>query len=244
MIELLQLGVVDSTNAWLRSHRPASPLAVMAAEQTAGRGQRGNVWLAEPDQNLLFSLYYLPEALPSPLQFALSEAVALAVVRLLDDYQIRAKIKWPNDIYVGNSKICGILIENGVTQMVENSIIGIGLNVNQTTFPAVLPNPCSMAQLTGRTAAPESVARRLLTHLETLLPLASEAEGREALHTAFLDTLWRRDGQPHPFRDTATGTCFNAVIAGVSPRGFLLLDKADGSPILSYAFKEVAFTGI
>ena len=102
MTELRHYTELDSTNAELRRLHPAGNLAIYADHQTGGRGQRGNVWLSAPGENLLFSLLWHPVDLPARLQFSLSEAVALAVVRLLEGYGVCAKVKWPNDIYVGD----------------------------------------------------------------------------------------------------------------------------------------------
>ena len=108
---------------------------VTAYRQTAGQGQRGNSWEAEPGKNLTFSILYRPAGLPPMAQFAMSEAVALAVVDFLGVHGLEAKVKWPNDIYVGDRKICGILIRHSITATcVDYSVIGVGINANQTEF--------------------------------------------------------------------------------------------------------------
>ena len=107
---------VDSTNTYLKEHPSEVPAGTMLAARTqkAGRGQRGNSWESEPGKNLTFSFRAENLPLRPSEQFAVSEATALAIVALLRDYDIEAKVKWPNDIYVGNRKICGILIENSI----------------------------------------------------------------------------------------------------------------------------------
>lgn len=248
MTELRHYTELASTNAELRRLHPAGNLAIYADHQTGGRGQRGNVWLSAPGENLLFSLLWHPVDLPARLQFSLSEAVALAVVRLLEGYGVCAKVKWPNDIYVGDSKICGILIENAVGVLLESSIIGIGLNLNQTDFPPSLPNPTSLALLyrvenagthQGASLQVADVAVRLLSHLETMLPLASTEAGRDRLHAAYLASLYRHDGCQHPYRDPATGQVFRAILADVEPTGLLHLLTPTGPR--RFAFKQVEY---
>lgn len=243
MTELRHYTELDSTNAELRRLRPAANLAVYADVQTGGRGQRGNVWLSAPGANLLFSLLWHPEGLPARMQFSLSEAAALSVVRLLAGHGVQAKVKWPNDIYVGDRKICGILIENAVGTLLESSIIGIGLNIGQTEFPATLPNPTSLALVGGRAGRASlqvaDAASQLLAHLEDLLPLASSDSGRARLHAAYLASLYRRDGQPHPYRDPATGRTFRAILADVEPTGLLHLLTPSG--LRRFAFKQVEY---
>ncbi len=139
---------LESTNCYLRQYHQGMPqyAVVTAAYQTAGRGQRGNGWESEPGRNLLFSmLYYPPAGLPPSRQFQISKAVAVAVAetvdRLLDGYDHpEVCIKWPNDIYVGDRKIAGILIENALqsSTRIAHSIIGVGLNVNQREFRPTL----------------------------------------------------------------------------------------------------------
>ena len=156
--DIIWLNSVDSTNdeAKRRISELDNLTVLSALSQTKGRGQRTNTWLSEPGKNLLFSiiLKYAPcgEAGSSDLlsvqaydQQVISQITSLAVVDLLAAHDIEARIKWPNDIYVGNKKICGILIENTVLgKWLNTSIIGVGLNVNQRVFDTQLPNPTSM----------------------------------------------------------------------------------------------------
>ena len=152
--DIIWLESVDSTN--LEAKRNISDidnLSVLSAlEQTAGRGQRGNKWTSNAGENLMFSivLKFSPEdsglgGLDARDQFVLNEIAALSVVDFLRSHGIHAQIKWPNDIYAGSRKICGILIENSLRgKWLSSSIIGIGLNINQRNFDVNLPNPTSM----------------------------------------------------------------------------------------------------
>ena len=159
--DIIWLESIDSTNEECRRRiSDIDNLSVVAAlSQTSGKGQRGNVWLSEAGQNLTFSivLKFPAKGLKAEMepmlaydQFVLSEITSLAIVDLLADFGIEAKIKWPNDIYVGDRKICGILIENSLRgEWIQHSIIGIGLNVNQRNFDVTLPNPTSMVLCSG-----------------------------------------------------------------------------------------------
>ena len=166
--DIIWLESIDSTNEECRRRiSDIDNLSVVAAlSQTSGRGQRGNVWLSEAGQNLTFSivLKFPAKGLKAEMepmlaydQFVLSEITSLAIVDLLADFGIEAKIKWPNDIYIGDRKICGMLIENSLRgEWIQHSIIGIGLNVNQRNFDVTLPNPTSIVlcnEISGETGS-------------------------------------------------------------------------------------------
>ena len=146
--DIIWLERVDSTNDEARRHiSEIDNLSVVSAlEQTKGRGQRGNRWSSQPGENLTFSLVVKDFRIKANEQSAISQTTALSLTDLLSRHEIKARIKWPNDIYAGDEKICGILIENSLKgSEIDWSIIGIGLNVNQTIFPSDLPNPTSMS---------------------------------------------------------------------------------------------------
>ena len=150
--DIIWLETVDSTNEEAKRHiSDIDNLSVLSAlEQTAGRGQRGNTWTSAPGENLMFSIVLKPQ-LRALDQFVLNEITSLSVVEFLSRHGISARIKWPNDIYVGSKKICGILIENSLRgSEISSSIIGIGLNINQRNFNVNLLNPTSMALSIGR----------------------------------------------------------------------------------------------
>lgn len=240
----LILEQVDSTNSYVSVH--ASELEdmtmVIAGNQIAGRGQRGNSWESEPGKNLTFTLYYLPEGVAVREQFSISEATALAVIDYLCEAGHEARVKWPNDIYVGDKKIAGILIEHALMgTKLQHSRIGVGLNVNQTEFVSDAPNPVSIIQLSGEESDISHVAASVGTHLERRLRQAETAEGREELHREFKQRLWRGDGGAHPFRRRDTGETFAGIITDVSAAGPIsILDRATGTTG-EYRFKEIEF---
>ncbi len=125
---------------------------VITREQAEGRGQRGNKWISEAGMNLTFTIVLYPHFLEPAKQFGLSQAVSLGISDHLEKTLkgLKPRIKWPNDIYVNGGKISGILIENVLSgNKISFSLIGIGLNVNQTVFGEGVPNACSMRTLSG-----------------------------------------------------------------------------------------------
>ena len=148
---IVWMDSVDSTNDEIKRNMGMldNLTVIVSKDQTAGRGQRGNVWLTKPGMNLTFSIVLKYEQMCLRMkaldQFAISEMTALSVIDLLARYGIDARIKLPNDIYVGDKKICGILIEHSLQgEYLSHSIVGIGLNVNQVVFDPSLPDPTSM----------------------------------------------------------------------------------------------------
>lgn len=237
-MNIIELEQIDSTNTYLRkiASETQSFTLVFAKEQTAGRGQRGNSWEAEPNKNLTLSLLWKPIDFPARNQFAVSEAVSLAIVDTLNHFNIAAKIKWPNDIYVDDNKICGILIEHSVAgKNIVDTIIGIGLNVNQTHFKSNAPNPISMAQIIGLECPLTEVLSVLANKIEYRLNKCSTTN----YHQEYLDLLWRGDALYHPFTD-ANGINFSAIITGVDADGMLHL-LTDTLEHRIFAFKEVSF---
>lgn len=242
-MRLIELPSIDSTNNYVKSHAEEleSPTMVVAAEQTAGRGQRGNSWESEPGANLTFSAFVRLQTVPARRQFAVSEAVAIAVADTLAESGIEAKVKWPNDIYVADDKICGILIEHAILGTdLTHTIVGAGINVNQQRFVSPAPNPVSMRQLLGRDIPLADVRDAMMRHLETAFTRVVDEDGRMRVHEEFVKRLWRGDGKAYPFRDTATGETFEAEIAGVDPDGPLHL-RLPGGEQREYLFKQVEF---
>ena len=244
MAQYIKLLQVDSTNNYLlqRAHEMSDQTVVYTPCQTAGRGQKGNRWLAEPGMNATFSYLYKPVNIPAREQFCISEAAALAVAQVLSQLSGEPiTVKWPNDIYHRDRKICGMLIENSLQgRRVEHSIIGIGTNINQREFDPYAPNPTSLSLVTGRDHDVEQVMRLVCERMEQLLARV-ENEGTQALHSDYLSVLYRFDGQAHTFFQP-DGTMFAATIVDVAPDGMLALRHAADGTIHHYAFKQVAFT--
>lgn len=238
------MDIADSTMNYAAAHQHelGDRTMVVAHNQESGRGQRGNSWESEPGKNLTVTMLYRLKADmdPRPLdeqQFRISEATALGVADTLEAYGLKAMVKWSNDVYVGDRKISGILIEHTIIgNHLDNSRIGIGLNVNQREFVSDAPNPVSMYQLLGEDLPLARVLDTLSEQLEKRL-----AQDADTLHADYMDRLWRRDGEFHGFRlREGERTEFQAGIRDVKRNGPLVLQMTDGHETAFY-FKEVEF---
>lgn len=238
-MKIIELQQTDSTNSWLsaRAGELEGECLVYALSQTAGRGQRGNSWESEPGKNLTASILLHPAGVLPQCQFVISEAVALAVTDFLADLGLHAMVKWPNDIYVGDRKICGILIEHAVMPgVIMRTIAGIGININQRQFVSDAPNPVSVWQLTGNEYEIHSLAEKLAAHVENRMK--EVCDGR--LHSEFMHKLWRGDGNLYDFYDRNAGEHVSARIKSVAPDGMLTIETASGE-LRTFAFKEIEF---
>ncbi len=237
------LKIIDSTNSYARSNAAelwaragcAPVVVVYADEQTSGRGQRGNVWHSRAGENLLASIVVRPQALPVVSQFALSQVIALAVRRAMAGFGVNAVLKWPNDIYVEGRKLSGILVElDYCGAVVEQAVIGVGLNINQDSFAVMDKVPVSMKMLRGATFDVDEVLAALLdafSHYYALL----QSGGREILAAEYKSWLL---GYKKIMRYRDASSLFDAEIVDVASDGYLVLKRADGS-LSTYAFKEV-----
>lgn len=261
--DIIWLDSTDSTNE--EAARQISHLdnlsVVSASSQTYGRGQRGNTWISKPGENLTFSIV-LKYPLEAYDQFAISEAAALSVIDLLSGYGIEAKVKWPNDIYAGNKKICGILIENSIREnSISHSIAGIGLNVNQRSFDPSIPNPTSVSLETGRNGYD---LRKMLNEFMDIFSVYCSRYlhnngGLGRLRKMYLSQMWRMgeaaeyvdytslpqghlDG-PNGIvdKENTEGRRFAGTIIGLNDVGNLKIkDHTDGM-VLEFGFKEIGY---
>ena len=222
-------------------------LAIVAEYQTAGKGCGSNTWESERGKNLTFSVLLHPTEIRANWQFRISEAVSVALCETLERYfrpfspsdssldsgEQAVAIKWPNDIYVGDRKICGILIENRLKgSTITDSIVGIGLNVNQSEFRSDAPNPVSIFQLTGEETDREALLQAFLKELSKAMEMEPEA-----LAQSYRSRLYRREGM-HRFSDSQGE--FEAKVLNVLDDGRLVLLDTEGKARM-YAFKEVQF---
>ncbi len=248
--DIIWMESVDSTNDEAKRRlSDIDNLSVLSAQcQTAGRGQRGNSWSSSSGENLLFSVvlkFDSADALP-PVQahdqFIISEAAALSAVDLLASHGIEAKIKWPNDIYVGDRKICGILIENSLQgQWLSHSIVGIGLNVNQRYFDVNLPNPTSMVLCRDDVdynthELLEEFMEIFVMYLERYCHIKG---GYAKMRRMYLAQLWRT-GQESSFIKTNGARKFTGTIQGLDDIGQLIIRLPDGSSE-AFGFKEISY---
>lgn len=237
---MIELDEVDSTNNFVKFF--AAPgdsrmMLVTAEYQTAGRGSDTNKWESEKGKNLLFSIQCFPHDLLASKMFSLSEITALAISTALGEYADGFSIKWPNDIYFGDNKVVGMLVENDLSgKLVQRSVIGVGVNVNQTTFLSDAPNPLSLAQILGHDVERRFVLEKIMEHFTRYLAMLDRGESEE-IHAAYLQRLYRK-GMEAEYCDA--GGHFVATLCDVQPSGHLLLQTADGEQ-RRYEFKEVKF---
>lgn len=235
---------LDSTNTYVQEHlHQLDNLSVVTAFcQRAGRGQRGNRWLSAPGENLTFTLLLKFEegALDVRHQMRLTALATVSVLEVLREalpqHAGSFRIKWPNDIYAGDRKICGMLIENTLEgTWIRTSAIGIGLNVNQKDFDPALVNPTSLKRLSGREFDGEALLQQILGRIHAWLPLLSDP----ALWVRYRQDLYRL-GERREWTENLSGNHLYGSIRDVREDGRLELALDDGSVRL-YAFKEISY---
>lgn len=251
-MKVIHLQEVPSTNTWLlealtKDAGIEDMTLVYTLRQTNGRGQVGNTWESEEDKNISFSLLLRPVFLPIPQQFLISELCCLGILdglKKLSPVICSSQelcIKWPNDIYWGDEKLGGILIENRLMGgSFSESVLGVGLNVNQREWFGGAPNPTSLL-LKGIDLTPEQVLESVSDCIATRYCKLKENPDYVSaqIHSEFIKHLYRRVGY-FPYRDARTKEQFMASIVDVDPHGPIVLKKANGE-YLKYWFKEVQF---
>lgn len=240
-ITLQHIESTDSTNRLIKALNENTPLVhghcLYADFQTAGKGQGSNSWESDSGKNLLFSLWLDTPQFPLLEQFLLSEVVAVSLVNVLHRYLPEVGLKWPNDIYVGNKKLGGILIETIIMKgVMKNAVIGVGLNVNQTEFRSDAPNPVSMCQLLCK----ETDLQSLLTEIVAEMSVAVRdftIEQSGEWQQRYDSLLFWREGY-HDFADK--NGRFRAKISKILPNGQLILET-ESRETRGYFLKEVRF---
>ena len=251
-VKVLTLAQTNSTNsaAAALGDDAVHGTVVSAVCQTAGRGQRGNTWESAPGLNATFSLVLRPSGWPVLRQFELSMVISVAITRAIEQLLFQGvnaadraglpvRIKWPNDIYIANKKVCGILIENSLHgAAIARLIMGAGVNLNQCEFLSDAPNPVSLKQLSGRDYDVTESVRHLSQAVTDSVDAYLAHPDTEALLRDYHALLWRNDGAMHSWLDTAAGTVFAAAIDSVAPDGLLTL-RTPASLLRTFRFKEV-----
>ncbi len=240
---VITLQRIPSTNEYLKEELSKStPLpegtVIMAVNQYAGRGQKGTLWQSEPGKNLTFSMLLTPTFLAPKHQFALTVAISLAVVRWLESLaDVIVKVKWPNDIYIAQKKIGGILIENILKGKVwKSAVVGIGINVNQTVFPdTIREHTTSVKQILHRDCQIPELLVDLCKQIEREY-VALKAGRFEVLLADYTHHLYRL-GELHPF--LVDGVRVNGVLSGVTETGRLQIDF--NGHFVDFDIKEIAF---
>lgn len=230
-MNVIKLSAIPSTNTFLKelsvNQKIENFTVVVAENQVAGKGQRGNVWVSESGKNLTFSVYLNDFDFQQYGYYLLNVLVPVAVVEALQKFQIEnLRVKWPNDILAENKKIGGILIENTFKSQTEiASVIGIGLNVNQKVFDT-LPQAWSLSVLSGRLFEKEELLYAIVNSIKTSIEDLSEVEAG-LIWQKYHKLLFRKD-KPSTFVDTNSNSRFVGIIRKVTDTGLLQLELEDG----------------
>lgn len=232
---------LTSTNTFaarlLKREKPQEGTVIHTNYQTAGKGQKGNRWESEDGQNLLFSIILYPGSVRPEDQFIILIAISLGICDFLNEHISGCKIKWPNDIYVNDDKIAGILIENSIKgKQIENTIAGIGLNINQVKFPREIANPVSLKMASGKDFDTQLCLKQLSAKLDKRYKKLLSGKISE-LKKDYISLLYR-SGEWHNFR-TATGYLYGRI-TGVTDSGSLEIEDQWMKPH-EFLFKEIEF---
>ena len=261
----MYIKVTNSTNSLLREMLVSGQWTdrnerfIRAGYQTAGRGQAGNGWESEPEKNLLFSVLLDTRHTPLQRQFDLNVVVSVALHRTVTtllqhsgltaprSYSEAVSIKWPNDLYYGDEKLAGILVETAISGgRIEWAIGGVGLNVNQTEWIGNAPNPTSLKRITGSEYDLEKLMEDFIASL-----VETEKWTHEQFWTYYLGHLYRRDGYwpfverevnivPTMNADETVPGQFMARIADITPDGEIVLEDKNGLT-KKYHFKQIRY---
>ncbi|MBR1793174.1 MAG: biotin--[Bacteroidales bacterium] len=241
-MNVIRFDSLESTNKYcelLDLSKTEEFTTIWAVSQTAGVGQRGNRWESTPGQNLTFSVVLHPMFLPASRQFLLTQMLSLAIVDFLRQMLTSSQvfIKWPNDIYVGTRKICGILTETHIANgHIASAICGVGLNVNQQSFSNDIPNPTSMALVAGRSYPLETALQNLLECMERRYRELRD-DAQNGLQHDYLSLLLNRGTAA---RYQYQGHEINAIIQDVDDYGRLRLTDSQQQEIVC-DIKEIQF---
>lgn len=238
---IIRVNQLDSTNSYalqlLKDTNPSGGTVVMALNQTEGRGQQTNTWESESGKNLTISLILRPDFILAQDQFQVSMLISLGVSDYLRAYTENVSIKWPNDIYIKDKKIAGILIEQSIMGAhLSDSVCGLGLNINQETFLSDAPNPISLQMLTNLSYDLEKELPKLLASIEKRYQQVQNGKAQQ-LEQDYLNTLYWMN-ETHEFEDEDGD--FIGEIVGISEFGQLLI-KDEDKELRTYNFKEVSF---
>ena len=243
-MKILRFDEINSTNVYLydkiSEKNDISDTVVVAAHQTAGRGMDKNRWESEAGKNLLFSIALNVNFLEAENQFKISQAVSVAIVETLSQFVDNQQlyIKWPNDIYFGNKKLAGMLIQNTIEgRMMGVSIIGIGLNVNQIEFSSDIPNPISLKQILGEDFDLENLLNLLIKNIKSSVEGLRIKENQIAINEKYISKAYRyRQWADYVYKNKVK----SMIINGFDFYGRLILEDQSGDEIICDV-KELQF---
>lgn len=238
---LIELDIIDSTNEYskklIKESNVEEGTVILADFQTKGKGQKDGYWESEKGKNLTFSLILYPTFLDIKKQFYLSMSISIGIIEFLSHLSVKSKIKWPNDIYLNNKKVAGILIENSIKKnIIDSSIIGIGVNLNQAEFKSKAPNPTSLYIELNKTYDVKNSFKLLISYLNKWIKLLYNSHYKK-IKSRYKKNLFLINKK----------TCFTDIngkfdgrIIDVEESGILLI-KTDSKKVRKYNFKEVNF---
>ncbi|OFX85768.1 MAG: biotin--[acetyl-CoA-carboxylase] ligase [Bacteroidetes bacterium GWF2_33_16] len=238
---IIHLDSVSSTNVYasklLKEEKPEEGTIIITDNQSAGKGQGVNSWESEKGKNLLFSLILYPDFLEASHQFMISKVIALGIQKYLAFKSRHISIKWPNDIYYTDKKIAGILIENTITgSKINQSIVGIGININQTDFKGDAPNPISLKQIISSDSYLEDELVELKYHLAKYYNKLKAKHFKEIDKEYLLNLYKYKVWQDYKTKDLL----FRGKISGVTEFGHLQILTPEDE-LKEFDFKEVEF---
>ncbi|MEO9570443.1 MAG: biotin--[acetyl-CoA-carboxylase] ligase [Polaribacter sp.] len=242
-MKIIKLSATDSTNSFLKDLSHNSTLenytVIVTQKQTKGRGQHESKWVSKPFKNLTFSLFIEFKNFKITNSKYLNFATSLSIYNVLFKKKItKLSIKWPNDIMSANKKICGILIENTFTgDKIKNSIIGIGLNVNQEIFPDLLKNVTSLKLETAVNYNLDELLNEIIIEIKNNIDFL-ESNMFEVLDKKYLEVLYKKN-TPTMFKNSKS-EIFMGLISGISNNGKLQIQLQDDT-IKEFGIKEISF---
>ena len=238
-MRIIKLDAIDSTNSFLKEMIYKDVVEdytiVIAEHQTNGRGQMGTVWDSDKGKNLMFSVFKDLSMHDVEFPFYISMAISLAIIKALKTLNIPdLRIKWPNDILSADKKICGILIENVIKNKLNSTIIGVGVNVNQTNFQE-LPQASSLKNITGVHYNLDEVLQRIIKYTKEYSSVLQQGD-YEAVKNEYEANLFRKN-KPSTFKN-AEGDLFSGFIKGVTKYGKLQVILED-EIVKKFDLKEI-----
>ena len=241
---IININKLDSTNSYAQRLIEQGNLhegdVIFTLDQQNGRGQADNLWESESGSNLLISIILEPKLIPASQQFILTQLISISIVDVVKKYTQNddIKIKWPNDIYVNNNKVAGILFQNYIKgNNIEHSIIGIGINVNQRHFYSSAPNPISIIHYTNKQISIDELLNKLLDNIGDNYEKLNLENGSLQFKSDYINNLYRYDMWAGYSDGNHT---FIGKIIDVDDYGRLSIKMKSGS-VKKFMFKEVEF---
>lgn len=233
---------IISTNTFavnlLKHERPCEGTVISTKKQTGGKGHGVNQWESEPGMNLTISIILYPVFLKADEQFFLSMAISLGIRDFLELFTENIYIKWPNDIYVSDDKIAGILIENSISgNNFDYCVAGIGININQEKFTEAASNPTSLIQITGRKHSLDNSLNLLCRRLDFRYNQLKEEKNRQSIKANYLMNLYHYQEFVQFKHENKK---FTAKITGIDPSGRLIILHENGKTEI-FGFHEISF---